>query len=234
MKLAFLGHIGTVAAIVLSTLPTQANPTSQYSYPITNSRRAIRDLPCYMLTGAGKALDLTRLCGTFPDPISTSSNSSNSSNLANSTDDDWRLVHSDTKANSYIKPSAVDVQNRIRKFWRRKDFKQPTGPGNQVVRQMRLETVSCDSQFTGSIGSSQELNYDLKGELVNSATGTLTNDGGNDEIAVISYVCRITKESTSTDFDVTTPGRCDFPEQLDAAGRRCGDRAASKKPGGKR
>lgn len=33
--------------------------------------------------------------------------------------------------------------------------------------------------------------------------------------------------------DGTSTGKCDFPDQLDSAGRRCGGRAASERPGGK-
>ena len=34
-------------------------------------------------------------------------------------------------------------------------------------------------------------------------------------------------------IDVSFAGNCDYPDQLDSAGRRCGGRAASVRPGGR-
>jgi len=188
---------------------------------------------CYIVNSNGKMIDLTAMCGRTRSASASedSTRLPRASNLKS-------LVYSGVEVTSFVSLSTFYALNSTRRAEIERVFSEGTGSQKAFV-----ETI-CPSE---AIRVTQTTTLNSTGQQIQSATGTsLGGISAREQSAVANFLCSNTEDSIqamlqntrditppSTPFTTLSSGNCDFPWQLDSKGRKCGNRAATRRSGGR-
>lgn len=175
---------------------------------------------CFMVDGAGKMVDLTGMCGATKNKLAATVLTSTSASAGRNTK---RLVYFGSSVRTYI-----DLETYVQYDRKREAIFERITPS--IVETTKVRTV-CDGD-TGQIDTSNTTTYQRSSTNQTSTTGG-TDLGLTEKATIARFLCSNTEASIKSLTPTESIGACDYPWQKDSAGKMCGDRAASRRPGGK-
>lgn len=212
---------------------------------------AMSDPICYMIDSSGSTVDLTALCGR--SKVLNSSTSVTASVPNSARQNIRRIVYTRGGLQTYLDLTTFTEYDVSREASIEREFSD----GMKEMAKVRLNCPENKLRVT------QATTYGPRGNLISSRTGSEVRDSAvanvrpvedGEESAIAYFLCANTEASiqkmidqmgTETDRSGTytapsrssstnsSSGRCQNPWDRDARGNRCGDRAASRRPGGR-
>lgn len=209
---------------------------------------------CYMQTSSGQFMNLDSLCIQNQGQTQTLSSRSGEVGATPTRVSGEQLVFAG-KYKIFIDPGRIEKDGK--RFWQRNEYEAKNESPNTTQREELYRTISCRG---GSLSTTKRLRYNAKGELMSSRSDIppMRKAQTAEDLAVVDFVCQqpqtqpataSPRRSYSSGYSgssgsrysgssysgsgSTGSGRCNSYYDTDSRGNLCGNRASSRRRGGR-
>lgn len=210
MKIVFrFAGLIAISFFAFNALPTTAQPL------------------CYMIDIDGKMQDLTSLCTNRQRQTTSQAQSTRAESQK-------RLVYTNDDVETYIDLATLKVGNYTRRINIERVFSSPQDD-NSINQSLRAD-ITCPDRLQ----ITQFASFDQQGRKISERFGgDLMSLRTTETQAITQLLCSATSAPTrpvstrSRSIPQVRVGVCDSPWDRDSRGRLCGNRAASRRSGGR-